>query len=161
MNAQSPCPGAAPVRAMASLEPWEAQFLRLVRLWFDGIHGQEQVWRAMTRTFPPPMAREEMARFERLLRTLNEHAHRTLVHHDVGCRCVGSDEAICCHLVSLASGGRLHEAAQVACLLVTAAHAEPVAILAAHVGTAARRLAAPRSNAPRIATTHGPSGRLH
>ncbi|MEL6679916.1 MAG: hypothetical protein AAFQ51_14505 [Pseudomonadota bacterium] len=142
--------GGAPVSVLTRLEPWEAELILNLRLWFSGPDGQALVWTSYRRALPGPVARAELQAFERLLRLVTDHAHRTLVRRDVACTCVGSDEAVFAHLVSVASAGDLTEASLIATLLVRAAHAEHAALLAGQVGSACRRMVA-RTAPPRHA----------
>ena len=140
--------GTAKVGVLSAMEPWETELILNLRLWCSGPDGQTKVWNCLAAALPRGAAHDEMHAFERLIDILARYAHRPLMHHDVACACVGADEALFAHLVGLASGGDLHEASQVACLLVTAAQAEPVALLAAQVGATAKTLAGRHRHGP-------------
>lgn len=134
--------GGAAVGLLSDMDPWEVQLIRNVRLWCIGSHGQAQVWTAMTCALEGQSAQREIEVFEGLLSTIGSYAHRPMKTQAVASPCLGADEALLAHLVALASGGDLREAAQVAALLVTAAKAELVVLMAAQVGVTARTLAA-------------------
>ncbi|MEM0947270.1 MAG: hypothetical protein AAGK37_07685 [Pseudomonadota bacterium] len=143
--------GAALVGTLNTLEAWQAEFILDFRMWCDGPAGQNAVWNKFATARRTQTAHEDLRMFEELIGTISAQAHRKLVRRDVSCACICSDEAIFLHLVDIASSGDLHEAAKVASLLVAAAHAERIALLAAHVGGAARDVARfdpPKPNPP-------------
>lgn len=134
--------GGASVAVLSSFEVWEAILVVNLRLWSSGSRGQASVWNSYANGLPKSRAAAELRSFEMLIDTLASHAHRPLVRHELGCTCVGSDEATFVHLVATASGGDIAEAAKIASLMVTAGHAEHVALLAGQVGAAVREICA-------------------
>ncbi|GFE66230.1 hypothetical protein [Litoreibacter roseus] len=140
MNATHYKRGGASVGVINTLQPWEADLILNLRLWCEGPVGQAQVWNSFATSLPRGTAADEMHAFEALVGALIRHAHRPLVRHSVGCACVGADESVFAHLVATASDGDLGEASLIATLLVTAAHAEQVALLAGQVGQSARQM---------------------
>ncbi len=132
--------GGAVVAILTSLEAWEADLILNLRLWCAGRRGRDQVRGDYRRAFPELVARRGIRDFESLVAMIIDHAHRPIVHHEVGCACVGSDEGIFAHLVRIAADGHGTDAILVAMMLVGPAHAEPVAVLAAHVGICARKM---------------------
>ena len=133
--------GGTPVAQMHRLPRWEAQMLMNFRLWCDGPEGQQDVWNEYRCALPYPEARCACRHLEMLILEIGRHAHRPLVRHQVGCACVGSDEAVFLNLLRTASKGNRRDASLIATLLVGATHAHDVAVLADQVGSCARRLA--------------------
>lgn len=132
--------GAAAVAVLSNMDPWEANLVLNLRLWCDGSRGQSQVWNEYRKALPGEHATHACQAFETLVHTIVSSAHRPLVRHQVGCSCVGADEAVFVNLVRMASEGHLNDAALVATLLMGPARAEHVAILAGQVGTCARKI---------------------
>ena len=133
--------GGATVGVLSHMDPWQAELIVNLRLWCEGCEGQQMVWNCFAKSLPGTKAVAEIQTFETLISLLNSTCHRPLVRHQRTCACVGADEAAFAHLVSTASQGDLGEATLIATLLVRAAHAEHAAVLAAHVGCAARAIA--------------------
>lgn len=132
--------GGAPVAVLSRMDPWEANVVLNLRLWCEGPRGQAEVWSEFRRALPGPQARRACEDFERLLHALSACVHRPLVRHDVGCACVGADEAIFLNLIRTAADGHLTDAALIATLLTGPAEAERIALLAGEVGSCARRI---------------------
>lgn len=132
--------GAATVAVLSNMDPWEVNLVLNLRLWCEGSSGQSQVWNEYRNALSGEHATHECHAFETLVRTIVSSAHRPLVRHQVGCSCVGADEAIFVNLVRMASEGHLNDAALVATLLMGPARAEHVALLAGQVGTCARKI---------------------
>lgn len=140
MNPEHHKRGGATLGVLSSMQPWEADLILNLRLWCDGPDGQQEVWNSFTSALPLGDARNEMEVFEQLIRLITANAHRPLVRHNVRCACAGSDECVFAHLVSTASDGYLSDATLIASLLVSPAQAEHVALLAAQVGTSAKKM---------------------
>ena len=132
--------GATPLASLSTMEPWEAALIKRTRSWCHSPAGQARVVRELGQLMPPDAVSEELSYLHDLLSLIDENANRPMVYHHVDCACAGADECIFAHLVSIASGGELHDAALIASLLVRPCLAERVAMLAAHVGERARRL---------------------
>lgn len=130
--------GGAAVAVLNRMEPWESNLVLNLRLWCEGTRGQSEVWNEYRKALPGPQAQTACRAFEVLLKTLVENAHRPLVRRDVGCNCVGADEAIFVHLVHTASDGHLGDAALIATLIIGPSKAEHIAVLAGEVGTCVR-----------------------
>ena len=113
MSADHHARGGAAVAVLSRMDAWEADVVLSLRLWCEGPQGQAQVWSAF---------------------------RRPLVRHDVGCACVGADEAIFLNLIRTAADGHLTDAALIATLLTGPAEAERIALLAGEVGACARRM---------------------
>ncbi|MFW2544825.1 hypothetical protein ACN2XU_19495 [Primorskyibacter sp. 2E107] len=141
--------GASVVGQLSDIAPWEAELILSMRLWMEGPEGQAEVWNGFARCFGAIEGRAEMRTFESLLTSLCTFARRPLVRHGLACRCIGSDEAILKTLVREATCRDLAEAAMIACLLVPARHAEPLAQMAAQVGRAMQRMATRVPTGPR------------
>ncbi|MEM6823700.1 MAG: hypothetical protein AAF566_01200 [Pseudomonadota bacterium] len=130
--------GGALVGAMAALEGWQSELVMDFRLWCDGPAGQVRVWNRVARALGHGSLRADLEVFERLITTIGTYSYRPLVRRDLACTCICSDEAVFLHLVDVASEGDLREASKIASLLVTASHAEGVALMAAQVGDMAK-----------------------
>ena len=151
--------GGSAVAQMADLDPWEAMLVRSLRLWCEGPTGQSSVLEMFGDVAPHGDGRRAYEVFDDLMRMLVAGAQRPLVRHDVGCSCVGADEAVFANLVRVASDGHHIDAALIATLMVGPGFAEHVALLAGKAGNELRRPGAHRfeKNA-----THVPSAmRLH
>lgn len=128
--------GSTVVGQLTDIAPWEAKLILTIRLWMDSPDGQAEVWGQFARCFGTRQGRIELRQFETFLTRLLTCARRPLVRHGLGCSCIGSDEAILRTLVSEAERGDLAEAALIASLIAPAHHAEPLALMAARVGSA-------------------------
>ncbi|MEM8579996.1 MAG: hypothetical protein AAGF50_02210 [Pseudomonadota bacterium] len=135
-----PIRGAAPVGKLNEFPKWEAELVQNLRLWMDGNEGRSEVWNTYASALGKTSATASLNAFERLLLMIDTNMLRPMVRHSVGCRCLGSDEAVFLHLVRTASAGDLHEATMIATLIVRSANAEPLALLAASVGETLRLL---------------------
>ena len=140
MTGEAHTKGASVVGRLTDIAPWEAELIMSVRFWMDGPEGQAEVWNGFARCFGANEERSEMRSFESLLSSLCTFARRPLVRHGLGCTCIGSDEAILQTLVREATRGDLAEATMIACLIVPARHAQPLALMAAQVGQAMQRM---------------------
>lgn len=146
--------GGASIAALESMDTWEANVVLNIRLWCEGPDGQRHARRDYTGALPAADAEQAWANFERLMKKIVDTANRPLVRHQVGCNSVGSDECVLVHLIRTASDGHLNDAALIATLLSSPAHAEHIAILAGEVGDTIRRIhrAANAPNSPTDAT---------
>ncbi|MGY9049043.1 MAG: hypothetical protein ACKVKF_18855, partial [Rhodobacterales bacterium] len=131
--------GGAPIGTLTGMDPWQAELILNLRLWCEGPNGQTQVWDSFTTALPDDAAQKEFHAFAQLIQLIGSRCRRPLIRHDLNCDCVGSDEGIFAHFVATASEGHLADAALMATLLMSAAEAESAAILAARVGTTARK----------------------
>ncbi|WP_292308449.1 hypothetical protein [Marivita sp.] len=141
MKDMSDFPGRSVVGHLGDLPAWEATLILSTRLWMDGPDGQAEVWSDFARCFGPARGRDELRQFETFLSRLLSAARRPLVRHGTGCACIGSDEAVLRLLVHEAAKGDLAEAAMIASLILPAHHAEPIALMAARIGSAMKALA--------------------
>lgn len=132
--------GSKPAGTLSALPAWECELIRNTRLWMDSSDGRRKVWDRYASSMGAERATQSLNAFERLLVTIEIHMSHQMVRHSVGCRCIGSDEAVFLHLVRTASAWDLNEASQIAALIVKPAHAEPLAHLAASVGETLRTL---------------------
>lgn len=151
--------GGAPVGALDQMDRWEAALIVNLRRWCDGPAAQSLVWNEYRTNLPASEAHRECLAFEELIRHMTARAIRPLVRHDVGCGCVGSDEAVFANLVRTASDGHVHDAALISTLLVGPAGAEHIAMLAGQVGECLRQMhrAAPKlpsHAAPNVVRLH-------
>lgn len=151
--------GGSAVAQMADLDPWEAMLVRSLRLWCEGPAGQSSVLEMFGEFTPHSDGGRTFEAFDDLMRTLVARSHRPLVRHDIGCSCVGADEAVFANLVRVASDGYHIDASLIATLMVGPGFAEHVALLAGQTGSDLRRPSAHRFEKK---ATHAPrSARLH
>lgn len=148
-------PGAAAIGVLNQMRPWEANLVLNLRLWCDGPEGQAQVEAEFCTCLGGDAACREYETFQALVGSLLAAAYRPLIRHEVGCACLGSDEGIFLNLVRTAADGHLRDAALIATLLAGPAHAEQIAMLAARVGTCARKIhCKPREHAQVFPVLH-------
>ncbi len=133
--------GATPVGRLDALSALEQVAVLQFRLWCAGPEGQGEVWTAYAAAFGPGEGRRHLKAFERLVGLLAAAGRRAVLHHGVGCPCVGADEAALAALVTAAAGGAREDAALLASLLARPDMALPIADAAAEAGIALRRLA--------------------
>ena len=138
--------GGVSVGVLRNVDVWEAELIISLRMWCSGLSGRADVYDAFSTRFSHERATQEFETFECLLNSISIHAHRPLLLHDVECSCIGADEQIFAHLVATASAGDLRDASLIATLLVGAAHAEHIALLAAHVGQSVKQMSLTRAH---------------
>ena len=133
--------GGAPVGYLAELPAVEAGAVLYLHLWCSGPAAQAEVWNDLARTLGTAEGRAALAAFEELCELARAHARRPLMRHDIGCACLGADEAAFANLVAAAAEGEREDAMIFAALLMRAGMAGAAATLAERVGLALKRMA--------------------
>ena len=112
--------GAVPVADLAALSPERATAILMLRDWCGGGEGKRRVTAVFEETLGQgaPVAVEA---FDALVRRLSTEGRRPMMRHGLGCRCVGSDEAVFANLLAIAATGDMEDAMIVASLLAPGA----------------------------------------
>ncbi|MDJ0995648.1 MAG: hypothetical protein QNI90_18865 [Dinoroseobacter sp.] len=130
--------GAAPVGYVADLDPVEAGAVLFLRRWYHGPTAQAQVWNEFAGALGPVEGRRALKSFETLCDLCLAHCRRPLMRHDVGCKCLGSDEACFANFIGYATEGEREDAVLIATALVSPNVAPMLVSLAQDVGLALR-----------------------
>lgn len=143
MTAGHPHRGGAPVGFLTELGAVEAGAVLCLRLWCDGPEAKAQLWNEFARALETPAGRRALKSFETLFELWVRHARRPLMRHQVGCKCLGGDEACFANFVAAASEGDREDALMIATTVVRADVAALMVSLAEDFGLALRRMAIP------------------
>lgn len=127
-------PGAAPVGRVLDLAPLELQTVIYLRLWSAGHRGRAEVWQDLVARVGADEAPASALAFETLARELLAAARRPLSRHDVGCPCLGADEAAVARAVALAAAGDVEDAQLILSWLAAPGAAPRLAVLAEDAG---------------------------
>lgn len=130
--------GAAPVGYVTDLDPVEAGAVLYLRRWYDGPAAQAQVWNEFARALGPQEGRRALKSFETLCDLCLAHSRRPMMRHDVGCKCLGSDEACFANFIGYATDGEREDAFLIATALVSPGIAPTLVSLAQDVGLSLR-----------------------
>lgn len=154
--------GGAPVGYLDELPALEAAIVRYLRLWCEGTETRDQI----TQEFRLAMGRRHGTRaaaaLDMMFDVVVRHGRRSLMRHDVTCKCLGADEAAVANMVGAAVEGEREDAALLAALLVRPDMAFALATSAEQAGLALQQMilrAFPQDmsatlNAPRSAHVH-------
>jgi len=142
---RSPPRGAAPVGTVDELAEFEATAVIYMRLWCAGPQSQATVWTDFARHFGARRGADELKALERLLDLIAQSARRPVMRHQIGCPCLGGDEATFANLIAAAVGGEREDALMLACLMVRPDMAPAVVAQATRVGLALHRMSAGRA----------------
>ena len=126
--------GATPVARIDSLTPFEAWWLRALRL-CDGSPAEiRDLTEDMTARFGPYRTDRLLSRLGDLLSLIRDHGRRTLLTHHEACGCVGADEAVLTLFFQTAAFGEREDAMMIACLFLRPDVAPLAVSLAQSVG---------------------------
>lgn len=140
MTETSPRRGGAPVGYLSELKDIEASAVLYLRLWCEGPNTQEQVWNDIAGSFGPNHGQAVLEGFEDLCNLIIENGRRPIMHHQVTCKCLGSDKAAFANFIFAAADGDREDAMLIAALLVRSDMAQPLTALAEQFGLALRRM---------------------
>ncbi|QFU09094.1 hypothetical protein PARPLA_01771 [Rhodobacteraceae bacterium THAF1] len=126
--------GAAPVSRIDSLTPFEAWWVRAIRLCDGEPDGVVQLAEDLTARFGAYRAERLLSRLGDLLGLIADHARRPLMTHHETCGCVGSDEAVLTLFAQTATFGAREDAMMIACLFLRPDVAPLAVSLAQSVG---------------------------
>ena len=155
MSAAANHRGGAPVGHVANLGPVEAGAVLCLRCWAHGSGAKSQMRHDFAATLGAEKGQQALGAFEELFSLCARHARRPLMHHSLGCKCLGADESCFAHFVGYASEGAREDALMIATTLVNPAVAPLLVGLAEDFGHALRSMA--KSPAP----THENPKTLH
>lgn len=110
--------GARPVGRFADAAPMERCFVWALRLWLDGVAGQQEVWSHFASRLGSRAAYAVTLRFESHLLAIAHGHRRGLCRHRAACVCIGRDEATLARVVALAGAGDLDAASAAAAPLM-------------------------------------------
>jgi hypothetical protein len=144
--------GGAPVGILDDLDRAEALAVLCLRLWCDGARGQGEVARTFAKGLGEDRAASALEAFAGLLDLCVRYGRRPLMHHKVGCRCLGADEACFANFLMSAAEEEREDAMLLATLMVRADAAPILAEAGRAVGLTLRSLA--RGPGPLAARLH-------
>lgn len=150
--------GAAPVGQLSELDAFECAAVLYLRLWCDGIAAQEQVSADFARVLGCPRGRNAARSLGHLCQLCARYGRRPMIHHQVGCACLGGDESCFAQLVAAAADGQRDDAMMMAALIVRADVASSLVAFAESYGLALRSLT--RASLAEIPSPH-PAATLH
>lgn len=140
--------GSSPVGYLDEFPEIEAKAITYLRLWCHAPEAQAEIWNELAEVFGPEQAKEELRNFESLVSMMLRNTRRPLMRHQLGCKCVGSDEAAFAHFIAAACSGEREDAMLIASFLVKPEIAPIVTGLAENFGFCLRRFAR-RTSTPR------------
>ncbi|MGB3553526.1 MAG: hypothetical protein WBA25_02680 [Jannaschia sp.] len=132
----SPTSGGATVADLRALPSPQALTVLFLRDWCEGPEGRKRVASVLKGALGPAQGSAACEAWDSLIGMLVGEGRRPLMRHDLGCRCVGSDEAVIANLLAVAATGAREDAMLVVSLLlpgdrlIVAAHFAEVAGLA-------------------------------
>ncbi len=141
MNAVTPHRGGAPVGFVAELTPIEAGAVLYLRLWFDGLESQAQVWNDFATALGAEKGRKALRSLEQLCDLCVRHGRRPLMRHHVACKCLGADESCFANFIGYAVDGEHEDALFIATTIVRPDFAPSLVGLAQEFGLALRCMA--------------------
>ncbi len=156
------CPssrGGAAVGRLTDLAPIEAGAVMYLRLWSEGARGRADAASDFDIALGADQGRAAMLTLDRLCSLCASHGRRPLIHHGLGCACLGADENCFAQMIAAASEGAREDAMMIASLIVRPDFAPALASLSEELGMALRRMTAA---VPMPTTGHQtPSAVLH
>ena len=133
-------PGATPVGILTDLEAIAAASVIYLRLWHNGAESQSKVWNEFAVGLGSVQGRAALQAFDQLCALYAMHGRRPMIHHDVSCHCLGSDEACYANFITTAADGEHADAMLIATLLVQPNIAPLIASLATDFGRALKQM---------------------
>lgn len=148
--------GGLPVAAFDSLPETEQIVVRTLRHWAEGPNGAVQIAGLLRARMPEGAAIDCHRLLGDVFGVIARHGRRKLVRHHARCPCVGADEAVLAHFVTLAATGEREDAMLVGSLMVAGAVLLPFTEAARQAGLHLRRAVLAGPPAP-----PGAAQRLH
>lgn len=102
--------GADDVARLARASETERRFVAALRLWLTTPEAQAEVWRDFAAAQGPAAGRAALRAFEAYLEAVAHGASRKLWRHNVGCVCLGRDEAALAEAMRAAAAGNRERA---------------------------------------------------
>ncbi|KAA2313867.1 hypothetical protein DL237_10520 [Pseudooceanicola sediminis] len=148
--------GAEPVATIAALPFHEVLLIGALRARCDGPDEMAIFATELAALYGEGGAARLLDRLDEFLGLTLRHVRRPVMRHGQKCSCVGADEAVLAHLVTISTSGDREDAMLMACLLVRADVAPIVVSLAQTLGLELLRTApvAPRFPAMPSETLH-------
>lgn len=150
MSMEAPMRGAAPVGLVDDLGPVESSAVYYLRLWCDGPDAQQSIQDDFVASLGQENGSRLAKNFSTLCEVYSRQGRRSLVRHDLGCKCVGADEACFANFIGYASEGEREDAILLASTAVTPSYAPLLVSLAQDFGLALRRMSLRRQSCQRI-----------
>lgn len=126
--------GSEPVATIAALPFHEALVIGALRARCDGPDAVADFEMELTALYGRDRMERISERLDEFFGLTLRHVRRPVMRHGQTCSCVGADEAVLAHLVSLSTSGDREDAMLMACLLVRADVAPIVVSLAQTLG---------------------------
>lgn len=133
--------GAEPVATIAALPFHEALLIGALRARCEGPDAMAIFAGELGDLFGGAAVARVLERMDEFFGLTLRHVRRPVMRHGLSCSCVGADEAVLAHLVSLSTTGEREDAMLMACLLVRADVAPIVVSLAQTLGLELMRTA--------------------
>ena len=151
--------GGAAVGRIADLTPLEAGAVMYLRLWGGGASGRTDAASDFDIALGSDRGQAAMSTLDRLCSLCVQHGRRPIVHHGLGCSCLGADENCFAQMIAAAAEGAREDAMMMASLIVRPDFAPALASLSEELGLALRRM----TSVTPVPTTghHAPSALLH
>ncbi|MCA1335216.1 hypothetical protein [Pseudooceanicola marinus] len=131
--------GAEAVAKITTLPLHEALVIGALRARCDGAAAHGTFVDELAGLMGPATAERIEAALDGFFDLVLRHGRRPVLRHSASCACVGADEAVLAHLVSIATGGDSEDAMLMACLLVRADMAPAVVSQARLLGLELQR----------------------
>lgn len=136
--------GGAAVGRLTDLQPLEVGAVMYFRLWSDGPHGRSDAASDFDIALGIREGRETMTLLDQICGLCATHGRRTLIHHGLGCSCLGADENCFAQMVGAAAEGAREDAMMMAALMVRPDFAPALVALSEQFGLALRRMTRPQ-----------------
>lgn len=140
------------------LDDLEAKTVEYLRRWGEGTSAQNQIETELCVSLGRSDGTAAFAMLCQICEIFAFHGRRPLVRHQIGCGCVGADEACFANMIGSATRGAREDAALVASLMVRPDFSLILADLACEFGLALERTLAPFAD---LRATHVAHGKLN
>lgn len=120
MNQGTRSRGGAPVGFLSELPSLEAASVCFLRLWCESAATQKQAVQDLNSLLGAGHGAVAVDALRSICDLLSRHARRKMMRHQMGCSCLGADEACFANLVAEASFGQREDAMMFAMLIVRA-----------------------------------------
>lgn len=157
MSFHNPPRGGAAVGVLTDLDAVETAAVIYLRLWADRGNADTALEAEFTNSLGHHLGTETADTLNEIGAMIAHYGRRPLMRHQVGCKCLGADEACFANLIGAASEGNREDAMLMAALIVRPDVAPALAQLAQTYGLALRRMANMADELP----TYSPSKTLH
>ncbi|MEP3300209.1 MAG: hypothetical protein ABJO27_27615 [Pseudoruegeria sp.] len=151
--------GGAAVGLLEHLPLTESYQVKCLRLWAEGIEARGQIAEDFSYALGSKQGEAAFHSLEEFISLLAQFAHRPIIRHGVGCRCLGADESVITHLIAAAAEGQRNDAKLFAALVVRHLVVDRLCLRAEEIGMYFQILAQAQPQhtpklIPRSATLH-------